>query len=130
MRFEFICDRPYWFAPEADIYLQFAYWEPPQPPANKLSVPELSKAKLSSNLVVLPSVDGAKFDAHVVVPGHLDAQSIANQLVTEIRRLKALDEARAPECTEEYLEEDLIAITSKLGCLWVTKPITLEECWD
>jgi hypothetical protein len=125
--YEKLGGKSYFYAPNVETYFQILDWTPPvvRPPA--LLVPESEKSAKGTHLITVPSGDGSRFDAHVIVPAHLDATVIENKLSSEIRRLKAAD---STDELGEYTEEDLVRFSASLGCHWVVNSVVASETWD
>lgn len=99
--------------------------------APELTVPKMVKSVKGCNLVVLPSNDGAEFNLHVLVPPHLDATKIRDQLTSEILRLKQMDRDNEEKPNyEEYTDTTLTAFAASLGCLLMQEPWKTSETWD
>jgi hypothetical protein len=97
----------------------------------ELTVPKMVKSVKGCNLVVLPSNDSPEFNLHVLVPPHLDATKIRDQLTSELLRLKQM--ARVDEEKpnyEEYMDTALSAFAASLGCLLMQEPWKTSETWD
>lgn len=97
-----------------------------------LSIPEVVKSAKGCQLLILPSHDGARWDRHMIVPPHLDAEVISAKMACEILRLKAIDDVldAAGEAYDGYTDADLAKFAGSLGCLWVAKPVVVSENWD
>lgn len=121
-------------------YLRFCcddLWNPEKDAALKskenveLVVPKTVKSIKGCQLVQLTSHDGSAYDHFVIVPPHLDAQKIADQLKEEIQRLKTLDrENQDNPAYEEYTDVTLEVFAASLGCLPVRNPVKVTENWD
>lgn len=97
-----------------------------------LVIPQMVKSAKGCQLLVLPSHDGAYYDKHVIVPPHLNAETIAAKVKDEIVRLKQLDRAREDEgdFDSEYTDKDLARFVGSIGCLWVDNPVVVAQNWD
>lgn len=139
IKYEELGGKGYWHLEDIegeDLYLSFSFgdvWTPSKAEEGVLRVPEMVKSAKGCEIVVMPSLDGDRsLWRYLIVPPHLNAKEIANKMVAEVRRLKALEASLTEDERDEKesTELDVKAYAQSLGCTWAEWVSVASNAYD